>query len=420
MRYGLIAVILASCALAGPQPGIAQSPTESLSLEEAIALSFGHNLDLKAFAHELDAQEGRIQQAGARPPPEVHGLVENVLGSGTRSDFDSAEITLSVAMTLERGTRERRFEAASAGSDLLGTEEKIRRLDVAAETARRFIDVLDAQRELEDAREGTALGQSMLASVQKRLAAAQVPRAEVARAEAQLARVELDEEHAEHELAAARRRLSEMWGSTEPPPGSARGDLLAMPAVETFETLRERVAQGSDIERIMSEKRLRESELRLAEARRRPSWQVTAGARRFEDAGDHAFIVGFTIPLATSEYGQGAVAEARARSAQADATAAALRVRLDTRLFGLYQELRHYHAEVATLRDAVVPAMTAAAEQSRVAYERGRYGYGEWLMAQRELLAVRAELREAAANLHRQRIEIERLTGTALGGVPTT
>ena len=56
----------------------------------------------------------------------------------------------------------------------------------------------------------------------------------------------------------------------------------------------------------------------------------------------------------------------------------------------------------------------AALEQSRYAYERGRYGYLEWVAAQRELLDMRRALLRAAAELHQFRIEIERLTGTAL------
>ena len=52
-----------------------------------------------------------------------------------------------------------------------------------------------------------------------------------------------------------------------------------------------------------------------------------------------------------------------------------------------------------TLRGDVLPSVEAALEQTRYAYERGRYGYVEWAAAQSEL----AELRRAAvgeARLH--------------------
>ncbi len=421
MRFGqAVAAILACNALLCAPCAAAESAGEVLSLSEAIERSLERNLDLRAFGYELEAQAGRVQQAGVRPPPEVQALAENVLGSGERSDFDTAEITLSLVLSLERGARERRVETARAGGELLSTELRIQRLDVAAEAARRFIDVLEAQQGLSEAEEATALGRRMRETVQKRLQAGQVPRAEVARAEAQLARLGLDEEHAEHQLAAARQRLAAHWGATEPDFGKAQGELLGLLPLEDYAQLRVRLAETGDLERLVSEKRLREAEIRLAEARRRPPWQVTAGVRRFEIDDEHAFVVGVSVPLASRSSVQGAVAESRARSAQVDARADALRVKLESELYALYQELRHSYSQVATLREQVLPRMTEAAEQARQAYERGRYSYGEWVLAQRELLEVRRELLQASAQAQRERIEIERLTGAAVGGRPET
>lgn len=421
MRFGLaVCAVLASSALLCVPCAAMEAVGEVLSLPEAIERSLEQNLDLKAFGFELEAQAGRVQQASVRPPLELQALAENVLGSGERSDFDAAEITLSVVLSLEGGARDRRVEAARAGGDLLSTEQRIQRLDVAAETARRFIAVLAAQQGLAEAEEATALGRTMRETVQKRLQAGQVPRAEVARAEAQLARLGLDEEHAEHQLATFRQRLSAHWGATEPDFAKAQGELLSLPPLEDYALLRARLGTSGDLELLLSEKRLREAEIRLAEARRRPPWQVTAGVRRFEFDDEHAFIVGVSVPLATRGRMQGAVSEAQARSAQVDARTEALRVRLESELFGLYQELRHSYAEVATLREQVLPRMTEAADQARLAYERGRYAYGEWVSAQRELLEVRRELLRASAQAHRERIEIERLTGAAVVGRPET
>jgi outer membrane protein, heavy metal efflux system len=412
----LCAAALACCAVSHMQGAAAQSVAEPLTLQAAITRSLERNLDLKAFGYELEAQEGRVKQAGARPALELNTLVENALGSGKRNGTDAAETTLSLGITLEHGARQRRLDAAVAGTALLNTEARIQRLDVSAETARRYVAVIENQQALVEFREASSLAQEMLKAAERRVHAAKAPQAESARASAQLARAQLDVEHAEHELAAARQRLAATWGETTPDFGVAQGDVMSLPQLETFDLLRERIENSSDLDRLVSEKRLRETELQLAEMRRRPPWQVTAGVRRFEDNGDHAFVVGLTVPLADRSYSRGAVAEARALSAQVDAKSAALRVQLDTALFGLYQELRHAYTEVAMLRDVVLPRMQTAAEQSRYAYERGRYGYAEWLAAQRELLEVRRGLLQASANAHRHRIEIERLTGTALSG----
>lgn len=394
---------------------ISQSPEAQLTLRDAVSRSLDRNLDLKAFGYEREVQQGRLQQARARPSPEVGVLVENAFGSGERRDFDAAETTLSLGFLIEHGARQRRVEAAQADGALLETETRIRRLDVAAETARRFVAVLASQAVLTVSHNATALAEEIAEAVQSRVRAAKAPQAEEAQAQAQLARVRLDEEHAEHELAAARQRLAALWGSTQPDFGAVRGDLLELAPIEPFESLRMRLEKNTGIDRLVSEKRLREAQLRLAEMRRRPPWQVTAGVRRFESGDDHALVVGLTVPLASRDYSQGAIAEARAQSMQIDARKEALRVQLDAELFGIYQELRHAYAEVNTLRNEVLPLMETALEQSRYAYERGRYGYIQWVAAQRELVELRRALLEASADVHRGRIEIERLTDTALG-----
>jgi cobalt-zinc-cadmium efflux system outer membrane protein len=411
---GVIAV--AASALLPAANLSAQEQPRSITLGDALNRTATQNPDLAVLDFEVDAQAGRVRQAGARPAPEVGVLVENVLGSGSRSGFDSAETTLSIGYAIERGARGRRLDVANAGSLVLGADIQIRRLDVAAETARRYLEVLSNQARVAQTRSALDLGHQSLQAVQVRVRAARVPPAEEARAQAQLSRLRLDEEHAEHELATARQRLAAMWGSLEPDFESVAGDLLSLPALEPFEKLRPRLQGNPLFTRFVNEKRLREAEIRMAEMRRRPPWHVTAGVRRFEELGDHAIVLGITVPLSSAAAAGGARAEARANADAVGAQESATRVQLDVELFALYQELRHAYAEVETLRSDVLPKMEEAAQQSRYAYERGRYGYVEWAGAQRELLDAQRALYEAAADAHRLRIEIERLTGTALSG----
>ena len=215
--------------------------------------------------------------------------------------------------------------------------------------------------------------------------------------------------------ASARLRLAALWGAVEPDFDEAQGELLSPPPLEKYELLRGRLTRNANFVRLLSEKRLREAELLLAETRAHPPWHVTAGVRRFEDMGDHAFVIGITLPIASRDASRGAITQARALSAQIDAQTEATRIRLEADFFALYQDLNHAYTELATLRGEVLPRIEAALEQSQYAYERGRYSYVEWVAAQRELLEVRRALLEASAQLHQFRIEIERLTGTALG-----
>jgi cobalt-zinc-cadmium efflux system outer membrane protein len=399
-------IAFTACGVAGAQV---------LTLDEAVSRALARNPDLALFEIEARAQDGARLQASARPPIEAGLLVENVAGSGALSGTDGAETTLSLGFLLERGARERRIAVAAAAGDHLGNQARIKRLDVAAETARRFIVVLEKQRELAESKEATKLATELVEAVERRVTAAKAPKAEQARASANLARAQLDEEHAEHELASSRHRLAALWGAAEPGFSEAGGDLFKTAALPTLEEFRRRVDRNGELETLVSEKRIREAELRLAQMRSRPPWHVTAGVRRFEQSNDHALVLGITVPIASGDLGRGATAEARARSELVDAQSAAVRARLNAELFGLYQELMHAHTEVRILRETVLPRIEEALAQSRYAYERGRYGYVEWVAAQRELLDVRLALVEALSQLHQFQIELERLTGTALG-----
>jgi outer membrane protein, heavy metal efflux system len=404
-------------AVLAPALAIAQQ-NPSLTLQSAVERSLAGNLELKASGYDLKVQEGRIEQAAARPSLEVGLAVENVLGSGTHRGVDAAETTLTLGWLLERGARERRINAAQAGLSVLQTEARLRQLDVAAETARRFLTVLAHQRELDELHKAAQLAEETHTTAQARVAAAKAPTAEAARAYAQLARVRLEEEHGEHELATAKLRLAAMWGeggnATQSTVAIVRGDLLGLPPLREFSSLRAQLVNNPELSRLLTTQRLREAELQLADSRRRPAWQVSAGVRRFEATSDQALVVGLTVPLPNRAATQGALAQARAQSQQVQAQTQAVNVQLNVELFAIYQDMQHAYTEVAALRDEVLPRMEAAMEQSRYAYERGRYSYLEWVAAQRELTEIRRALLTAAANAHRYRIEIERLTGVAV------
>lgn len=397
--------------------GAAQAQ-DALTLQAAVERALAGNLELKAFGYELAVQDGRVQQSAARPSLEIGVAVENAFGSDAHSGVDAAETTLSIGWVWERGVRERRMEAAQAGLVALQTESHLRRLDVATETARRFLTALAHQQELIELQHALTLAEAMHATVQARVAAAKVPEAEAARAFAQLARAKLDLEHAEHELLTANLKLVAMWGERVNAAGqtaiAVRGELFSLPTLPAFSELHARLRNNPNLAYLLTTHRLRDAELELATAQRRPSWRFSAGVRRFEATDDQALVFGFTAPLANRAQSQGAIAVARAQAEQTRANSDVLDVQLGAELFAVYQEMNHAYTAVSSLRDEVLPRMETALEQSRYAYERGRYSYAEWLAAQREVTEVRMALLEAAVNAHRYRIEIERLTGAVL------
>ena len=389
----------------------AASEQAPLGLKEALERALGHNKDLAAFEHRLAEQQGRFEQAGRLPNPQLDLSVENALGSGDFEAFDAAETTLSLAWVLEGRLRRERVRAAEAGSALASADAEILRLEVAADTAKHFLESLASQARLERAEAAIALAERTVAAVTRRTRAGKAPRAELARAEAELATSRLARDDVTHELSAAYHRLAAQWGQTAPGFSKVEGDLSALPKVEPYDVLVDALERNPQLARYATEERLAKVNQRLAEAQRWPSLRPSFGVRRHEASDDTALVAGLSIPIPLLNRNQGGISASRASVARTRAEAEAARVQLSTTLFTLYEELQHHFHRAETLRDEVIPRLAEGLEGTRRGYERGRYGYFEMRSVQADLLRAEGECIEASAGAHRLVIELERLTG---------
>lgn len=382
-----------------------------LGLSEALAKALEHNKELSAFEYQIREQDGRVEQAHLIANPELKLSIDDALGSGRFEGFDRAQTTLSLEWVLERTVRQRRVASAQAGSALLVADAEIMRLDLAAETAQRFLSGLANQARLENADEAVSLAESTVRAVSRRVRVGKAPRAELIRAEAELATARLSRDDVTHELRSAYHRLSAQWGEVEPGFSRVTGELLAVPTTEPFATIKERIGQNPQLARFVSQERVARANLQLAEAKRWPTLRPSVGVRRFEATDDFAVVAEFTLPLPLLNRNEGRVSESRAALARTRAEAEATRVRVLTALFEVYEEMQHHLHRASTLRDEVIPRLAEALDETRRGYEQGRYSYFEWRSVQADLLEARSQLVEASTGTHRLVIALERLTG---------
>jgi outer membrane protein, heavy metal efflux system len=411
VRACLCLSILGSAGAALAQP---PGSTAALSLTTALERTLERNPELVALGFGRQGAEGQLQQSRLRPNPDLHVAVQDVLGTDAYRAVDSAETTVSLEWVLERGVRQRMVDAAQSGLETYAAAIEVHRLDEAAETARRYVECLLLQARLVTRAEGVRLAEQTVAAVQRRVDATRAPPAELARAEAELARAEILEEDVEHELLSAYRRLSAQWGQPQPDFATVAGEIGPLPMLEPFEDLVARVDANPQLLQFASQQRLDEAELRLEEARSRPSWRVSGGLRRFEGTDDQALVAGLTVPLALRNRNQGRIAEARADVARTGAEAAAARVDIETSLFVLYQELKHDVEVAGRLTRDIIPRIETALDGTRRFYEIGSYSYLELALVQSQLLDAREELLSVTADAHTLVIEIERLTGVTV------
>lgn len=401
-------------------PAQAADAAPPLTLRQAVDAALAGNPDLAAFAFELRAQDARTRQAALRPPLQASVDAENVLGSGNTRGTDAAEFTFALSGVVELGgKRGSRVAAAQAQRSVLDIERQTRQLDVLAEVTRRFVAVAAAQERLRLAQRASELAAQTVAGSQRRVDAAKSPHVELDRAHIAQDRARLEERRATIELDAARKQLAAMWGESQPVIagqtfGEVRGDLFVLPPAGDFGELLARLKANPDFLRFASEARLRDAELRLAATLRQTDLTLGAGVRRLEESGDEAFVASVSLPLFSGSRAESFVAEAQANRERVDVERRAAEVKASATLYELLQRLRQAVFEAQKLKDDMLPRVEEALNETRHAYDRGRYSYLEYVDAQREYLAVQQALIEAATDAHKLRAEIERLTNAPL------
>ena len=159
-----------------------------LSLEQAISDVLEHNPALKAAGYESRAAAARIRSAGLTPALRTSIEFENFGGDGILSGSDGLESTLSLSKVLELGGKSRlRGDVARHEALVLHNEQDAERLDILADTAKRFIEVVSDQERLAIAEESLALVQRTHEVVKQRVEAGKSANTELRRARIALA-----------------------------------------------------------------------------------------------------------------------------------------------------------------------------------------------------------------------------------------
>ena len=389
-------------------------PTGTLTLEQALAGALSRSPELAAQAAEARAATARLQQAGARANPEIELAVEEVDRDG--AGFDSAEMGVTVAQALELGgKRHWRKRVAEAENEQVGRDTESKRLDVLAETARRFVAVLAAQERLDLAQSAVDLAEKTDAAVAERVKAGKEPPPQAAKSAAELELARLDALAAEQALGVARGRLAVIWGAETATFDRAVGRLNRLNgALPPLDALRTRLAATPDLARWDAELSLRRAAVASEKAARIPELEASAGYVRFKEDGTDALAFGLSMPLPLFDRNRGNLDAARQELARAESERTAAAVALAVNLAEAHASLLAAHGRVATLQAKVVPVMEQACEAARAGYQQGKFGFLDLLDAQRSLIETRMSLVDALSDYHAAWIDIRRMTANGI------
>lgn len=405
-----------------PLSVLAEPTSSALTLAEAARLTLQRNPELQVFQWRLKAVESRRESAALNPAYEIALEAENLLGSDEFSGTENAEWTLSLGSVIELGGK-RRARAAMADSRyaVAQAEREARALDVLADVTQTFVAALAVQEKQRVAAEAVQLAQTSLDLVSERVKRGAAPGAERLRAQAALTQTQLSERALAAELASHKLTLATLWGAEKAEFSNLEGNLYPTAQAPDFPVLFERAASAPALMVFASESRLRNAELALARSESRADIQWSLGVRRFEANGAAALTADVSIPLSSARRNRGEVQAALAEQQLTEADRNATILALRARLFAAWQTYQYSTMAARQMRDEVLPALNQALNQTRQAYEQGRYSYAEWVAAQRELLDARLTFIDTAATALLNQALIEQLTAEPLAAVePTT
>lgn len=392
---------------------------EGISLEEAVSLALAGHPALRAQSATIMAVQHQSELDSLAPPVVVSSEVENIAGSGDLHGTSSVEATIRLSRVIELGgKRDTRRALGRANVDQQRYRAERARIEVAAETTRRFVQVLATQRQVKLTLEEVSRAEEMRSHVGRWVEAGRNPESDRHQADIALGRARLAQEDAEHELLTTRTALAALWGERELLASQARGDLDNLPVVEDFAILAARLPDSVDQQGFRKEADALDARRQAAAASATPDVSVSVGVRRLEAVNDQALVFGVSLPLGSGPRSALGVARYGAELEAVEAAREAASLDTYQRLFSLYQELQHARHVVETHRDELIPMAEQALQVNRRGYELGRFSFLVMNQSQQQLAELRTTRIEAAAQYHALLVDIERLTANTGAATP--
>ncbi|MGE8282186.1 MAG: TolC family protein [Stenotrophomonas sp.] len=395
----------------------AQVPASAvpLTLDDAVVRVALDHPDLRLIDAQRPVLEARRDAALLRPPMQLGVELENLLGSGDARGVQGVEATVSLSGVLERGDKlDARRMLAQANIDALAPQRATARLDLLAETARRYLAVAQAQSALQIANTDIEQRRRAVDAARLRLQAGASPESVLFTAQAMLAQAELDRDRAIEEASAARLSLAALWGARTPDFNAVSGDALQLPALRDFALLNDDLQRAPELAELLGEQRIREAQLQLVRTRSRPDWSWQAGVRNSRADNATSLLGGFSIPL-------GSARRAAPEIREAEADLALLPYQRQARQQQLYATLAEAHGryvtarlEVQRMQADVLPQLQKAERAAERAWRAGAASYMEWAQLQAMRIEARQRQLDAAIAAHTALIEIQRLTGQGM------
>lgn len=407
-RKGLL-VVLCSLPLISFVP-VSFSADSSLTLKQALQLTLQQNPQLKTYPYYVRQLEGEYTQADISPVPV--GEIE--------LSKDTATLTLS--QNIELGDkRQARISFTTAKQAQLQAEFEIAKLDVFAETSRRYYQLLALQKQ--KVLLSTRIGQEQraLKIINKRAKAGAVAQADVATMALGLARSNNQLEQLKHEIGLQQDALSAMWlqqDSFNETRYQVLGSLSKLPPLPNKERLSQAIEQGidqlPDYRYQVALARLADQQVALSQANGRADLNLGLGLRHNDSKGEQSLVFTASMPLNFNNPNRGRIASAKAEQTLNQQQLADKRQQLNIELKRISARLEKESQRAKKISNLLLPLASELLSSTQKAYRQGQYTVLQWIDAQNQVFNLEQDLINSQVRIFTQVLELERILGQSI------
>ncbi len=327
---------------------------------------------VQAAEQEVAAARANWYQAGRPPNPLAELRAENWrITPDLRARDPELDFFATLSQLLEiGGKRAARRAVALAAIDLAQAEALAVAQQLALETAKQFLAVVQAREELRAIAESENSVRSLRNVAQRRVAEGRVAEAEQLKLETELGRLRALSAEVLANQSGALQQLRQLLDEPSlEPEALEQPQCTPAPMGNDLELVERVLRKHPEYQARRAEKDQAQHSFDLEHRRRIPDPALTTGYKRTADRDTFVAGVMIPLPLFDTNWGnvQRAAAQLRAAYVREDATV----LRLKGELLGLLQRWRALAAQaLAAPRDLVAPAASVR-QAARVAFEEG-------------------------------------------------
>ena len=410
-KQASVRLLAIACSLPAASLAVEQSEPTRLSLTQALELTLNKNPELKLYPLYLRQIDGEMQQADISPIP--------IADIELRKD----EATLTFSQSFELGDKRlSRVGYSSAKQQELQAEFAITRLDVLAETSRRYYQLLALQKQQSLLEIRIGQEKRALKIIKKRAQAGAISQADVSNMALRLARSQNTLEQLQFSINLAKNRLSAMWLASDKTPElnftQVMGKLSKLPKIPEAKllamTITESLEQLPDYRLQLALSRLADSKVQLEQANGTANINLGLGIAHDRNGGGQSLVVTAAMPLNFSNPNRGRINSALAQQQLSLEQVEIKRNELHIELIRIQQNLAKDMRLAQQTKSLLLPLAIELLSDTQKAYRQGRYTVLQWIDAQNQVFNLEQDLINSQVRIFNQVLELERILGQSI------